>query len=304
MGKHPAVPDGPQWMDDAAAEHSINGRPALVFDGDSALALFSYTNTVAPRRLSVYCIAERTAWQINPNDSNGGGLGKWASPFAFGDMSATGSDESVPGTVHVSERSEVQAAIDMGANGTGYNPVPKTGEPYLLVFHSTTNGYLYAYETNATDVADVPRQASNSQQNEPFRIDIVQLATRTAAGGGPQWYGKGHTSNRSWYGKIGEFIVTTEPLGEEQEYELFAYLRKKWLNKSDGSTTPPTWLSGLSATPELGAETVLSMADGTTLLHTADPVSLGGLETAGTVNWTRIWDRADGRRQRLRLATQ
>ncbi len=290
-----AVPDGPQWADDAAADHSINGRPALVFDGDSALALFSYTNTVAPRRISVYCIAERTTWELNPDDTkNGGGRGKWAGPFALGDTSATKSDEGVPGAVHVSETYEKQACIDVGSISSGYTAVPPTGEPYLLVFHSTTNGYLYAYETNATAVANVPRLASNSQQLEPFQIDIVQLATRTSAGGGPQWYGKGHTSNRSWYGKIGEFIVTTEPLGEEQEYELFAYLRKKWLNKGDGSATPPAWLSGLPVTPALGAETVLSMTDGTSLLHTADPVSLGGLATAGTVNWTRVWDRAGG----------
>ncbi|MGN0853082.1 MAG: autotransporter-associated beta strand repeat-containing protein [Kiritimatiellia bacterium] len=283
------VPSGPIWSE----TETINGRPTLVFDGDSALALFAYTNTTAPRQLSVYCMAERTDWALS-DANDGGGLGKWAGPFALGDTTATLSDERIPGAISVQEDSGTSAFIDLGGQSTGNHPTPATGEPYLLVLHTTTNGYLYAYEKVETPEANVPRKSSSAMNLEPLRIDIVQLATRTAAGGGPQWWGHGNAANRSWYGKIGEFIVTTEPLDEQQEYELFAYLRKKWMDKGEGTATPPAWLTGYPATPVLGPRTQLKMASGTSLEHAADTVKLDSLETAGTVNWTRVWDAAAG----------
>ena len=110
------------------------------------------------------------------------------------------------------------------------------------------------------------------------------------ANGQPQWYGEEKTNNRMWYGDIAEMIVTTMPLGHHQENELLAYLRKKWLNKGSGSTTPPAWLTGMPATPATDADTALVMADGTSLRNEAATQTLGALETVGTVDWTRVWD--------------
>ena len=112
------------------------------------------------------------------------------------------------------------------------------------------------------------------------------------ANGQAQWYGEEKTSNRMWYGDIAEMIVTTMPLGHHQENELLAYLRKKWLNKGSGSTTPPAWLSGMPATAATDADTALVMADGTSLQHEAATKTLGALVTEGTVDWTRVWDGA------------
>ena len=110
------------------------------------------------------------------------------------------------------------------------------------------------------------------------------------ANGQPQWYGEEKTSNRMWYGDIAEMIVTTMPLGHHQENELLAYLRKKWMNKGSGSTTPPAWLSGMPATAATDADTALVMADGTSLQHEGSTKTLGALVTEGTVDWTRVWD--------------
>ncbi|MGN0846806.1 MAG: hypothetical protein ACI4RA_05415, partial [Kiritimatiellia bacterium] len=259
------------------------------------LALISSsTNTTTPRRISIYCIAERTSWELNPNDSEGGGRGKWAGPFALGDTTARVSDQGVPGIVSIEESAERSGSVDTGSHTLQFDTLPATGEAYLLVLHSTSNGCLIAHETAVMDSQDIKRAVANEQDNEPLQIDIVQLATRTAVNGGPQWWGKGNAANRCWYGKIGEFIVTTEPLDETQETELFAYLRRKWLNKGDGSETPPAWLTGLPTTPALDAGTDLALADGAALRHAALPVELGRLETTGTVNWTRVWDKVAG----------
>ena len=278
------VPPGPELKED-----SLNGRAVLAFDGNSCLALESYTNRVAPRSISVYLVARRTAWATAPDVATEGGFGKWASPFALARVTANESDERLSGAFHISEYAATTATVDLGDTGPTVT-TPPTDEPYLFVLHSLTNGYLAAYETNATDVARVPRWAKGQDYHaEPCDIDLVHLGSRIREGGKPQWYGKGDSRNRCWFGDIGEFIVTTQPLTEDEEADLFAYLRAKWLNKGEGSATPPAWLAGTPATPVTDAATALALADGTRLEHAAPTLALGALETAGTVDWTRTW---------------
>lgn len=278
------VPPGP-----ALKEDGLNGRAVLAFDGNACLALESYTNRVAPRAINIYLVARRTAWATTPEAATEGGFGKWSGPFALARVTADKSDEALSGAFHVSEDTAKTGRIDIGNTGIDI-ATPPTGEPYLFVLHSLTNGYLAAYETNATDVARVPRWAKGQDYHaEPCDIDLVHLGSRIREGGRPQWYGKGNGGNRCWFGDIGEFIVTTQPLTDDEEADLFAYLRAKWLGKGDGAATPPDWLAGTPATPVTDAATALAMADGTRLEHAAAPLALGALETAGTVDWTRTW---------------
>lgn len=278
------VPPGP-----ALKEDGLNGRAVLAFDGNACLALESYTNRVAPRAINIYLVARRTAWATTPEAATEGGFGKWSGPFALARVTADKSDEALSGAFHVSEDAAKTGRIDLGNTGIDI-ATPPTGEPYLFVLHSLTNGYLAAYETNATDVARVPRWAKGQDYHaEPCDIDLVHLGSRIREGGRPQWYGKGNGGNRCWFGDIGEFIVTTQPLTDDEEADLFAYLRAKWLGKGDGAATPPDWLAGTPATPVTDAATALAMADGTRLEHAAAPLALGALETAGTVDWTRTW---------------
>lgn len=278
------VPPGP-----ALKEDGLNGRAVLAFDGNACLALESYTNRVAPRAINIYLVARRTAWATTPEAATEGGFGKWSGPFALARVTADKSDEALSGAFHVSEDAAKTGRIDLGNTGIDI-ATPPTGEPYLFVLHSLTNGYLAAYETNATDVARVPRWAKGQDYHaEPCDIDLVHLGSRIREGGRPQWYGKGNGGNRCWFGDIGEFIVMTQPLTDDEEADLFAYLRAKWLGKGDGTATPPDWLAGTPATPVTDAATALAMADGTRLEHAAAPLALGALETAGTVDWTRTW---------------
>ncbi len=282
-----AVPYGPELKADG-----LNGNPVFAFDGSSCLALDSYTNHSAPRSLSVYFVGRRTKWELNPADTQtGAGLGKWGGPFAFGNTAATFSDEGVPGIAMTEENSVSNTRVDLGDWSLDAK-TPQTGEPFIFVLHSLTNAAMAAFETNATRTAAVPR-AMIETASEPFAIDLVHLGSRVAAGGKPQWWGVGNKSNRCWYGDVAEFIATTEPLTVDEERELFAYLRKKWLDKGDGSATPPEWLVGTPATPVTDADATLAMADGARLEHAAGTLALGALETAGTVGWTRVWSGGD-----------
>lgn len=282
------VPDGPELKADG-----LNGNPVFAFDGNSCLALDSYTNHSAPRSLSVYFVGRRTKWELNPaDDKNGAGLGKWGGPFAFGKTAATANDEGVPGIAMMEENSVSNTRVDLGSVSLDVK-TPQTGEPFIFVLHSQTNAAMAAFETNATRTAAVPRTAAWNIDGEPFAIDLVHLGSRVAAGGKPQWWGKGNVSNRCWYGDVAEFIATTGLLTVDEERELFAYLRKKWLDKGDGPATPPEWLVGTPATPVTDVDATLAMADGTRLEHAAGTLALGALETAGTVGWTRVWQGGD-----------
>lgn len=283
-----AVPSGPELKADG-----LNGNPVFAFDGDSCLALESYTNHSAPRSLSVYFVGRRTRWELNPADQpNGAGFGKWGGPFAFGNSAATVSDEGVPGIAMVEENSASNTRVDLGVWSLDAR-TPPTGEPFLFVLHSLTNAAMAVFETNATVTAALPRAMNLDLSGEPFAIDLVHLGSRVSTGGRPQWWGKGNAANRCWYGDVAEFIATTEPLTVDEERELFAYLHKKWMGKGDGPATPPEWLVGTPATPVTDADATLAMADGAALEHAAGTLALGALETAGTVDWTRVWSGGD-----------
>lgn len=201
-------------------------------------------------------------------------------------------DEGVPGIAMTEENSVSNTRVDLGLQSLDAK-TPQTGEPFIFVLHSQTNAAMAAFETNATRTAAVPRAGDVTFSSEPFAIDLVQLGARVAPGGRPQWWGKGNTSNRCWYGDVAEFIATTDPLTVDEERELFAYLRKKWLDKGDGPATPPEWLVGTPATPVTDESATLAMAAGTRLEHAAGTLALGALETAGAVGWTRVWPDGD-----------
>ena len=276
-----AVPFGPMVKEGA---EGINGNPVLAFDGNEALALYSYTNFTAPRSIHVYFVARRTKYEDE------GGKGKWGGLFAFGSTRQNGEDQTHSGVCYLSQGSATGMAVDHGVYATDSIAPPALGATAIYYFFNTTNGYLFAVETNATSVTAIPRKAKTDEKCEPFQIDILQLGGRLMNYGEPQWYNDGNTRNRFGYCDIAEMIATTMPLGEHQEVELLDYLRKKWMDKGSGSATPPAWLSGIPATPATDADTALVMANGTSLQHEAATQTLGALETVGTVDWTRVWD--------------
>ena len=276
-----AVPFGPTVKEGA---EGMNGNPVLAFDGNEALVLNSYTNFTSPRSLYVYFVARRTKYEDE------GGKGKWGGLFAFGSTRQNGEDQNHTGVCYLSQGSAAGLAVDHGVYATDSIAPPQLGATAIYYFFNTTNGYLYAIETNATPVTAIPRKTKYDEKCEPFQIDILQLGGRLMNYGQPQWNSVGSDRNRFGFCDIAEMVATTVALGEHQEAELLAYLRKKWMNKGSGTATPPAWLTGLPATPVMDADTALAMANGTSLRHEAAMQTLGALETVGAVDWTRVWD--------------
>ena len=276
-----AVPFGPTVKEGA---EGMNGNPVLAFDGNEALALYSYTNFTSPRSLYVYFVARRTKYVDE------GGQGRWGGLFAFGSTAQNGEDQTHSGVCYLSQGSATGLAVDHGVYSTDSLAPPALGATAIYYFFNTTNGYLYAIETNATSVTAIPRKAKTDEKCEPFQIDILQLGGRLMNYGQPQWNSVGSDRNRFGFCDIAEMVATTMPLGEHQEVELLDYLRKKWMDKGSGSATPPAWLTGIPATPAMDADTALAMANGTSLRHEASTQTLGALVTEGTVDWTRVWD--------------
>lgn len=273
------IPDGPSFTSDA---EGINNHPVLKFAGVGGLVTSCYTNRSSPRNISVYMVGRRTFF------ADAGGSGRWACPYVFSTRQATGKDDNTSGTIFFQDYSGyARFNYDGGSYVDKIYGQPVDGTASIMTFHNSTNGYLVAWET-ASSSAEIA--VKNDMDNPALDIDVLQLGLRLGAGGVPQWNTKTPASRRSWFGDIGEMIVCSEPLTQAQETELFGYLRKKWLNKGSGSITPPAWLTGVPMMPVTGMSTELKMADGTSLRHEAGCLTLGNLETTGSVNWTRIWN--------------
>ena len=284
-GKTPGVP--------MRSETGINGRATLTFAGEQALVSACYTNKSSPRTISIYMVGRRNRWETNPADATQqAGLGKWATPFSMGTVNSGADDEHMPGALFVSENAQNSSTLDLGSvNSSAFTPAPN-GAPSIMTVHSTTNGYFVSVEKGDANTNSVSRTVNDATLNmEPLSIDFIQLGGRLQSKARPQYHGPvGTSANRMWFGDLAEMIVVTHPLTVNEEIDLYEYLRKKWFNKGGGSATPPTWLSGTAATPQFGERTTLAMADGTNLRHEAREVTLGALETAGTVDWVRVWD--------------
>jgi hypothetical protein len=81
-----------------------------------------------------------------------------------------------------------------------------------------------------------------------------------------------------WFGRMGEFIMFDSDLAQQDQDLLLSYLRKKWLNKGDGSTTPPACLAGVTPSAPALAAAALSVKGGAMLEHAAPTQTLGALD--------------------------
>ena len=274
----------------------INGRSVVFFDQENyngcsysdsgipdkmaqALALNTYTNQTSPRSVSIYAVVKRNV------------LHTYGGFFSLHSAESADADESSSGAMHIEDKSDNKSRYFFGKYRDGMasddiTGVPATGEPFIQVIHCYSNGWFVAWATNATAVGKMTRVAKNDVNFGAFNIDLVNLGSRLNR--------KNDTlpglPKNGWTGEIGEFIVTTTLLSEDEEIDLLGYLRKKWLNKGDGSAEPPTWLVGNEGKPVTSTTTVLELADGAAVqVATEGPVQLGGLKTEGTTYWSRLW---------------
>ena len=261
-------------------EKSINGCSTLSFNGDNkqALVLRSYTNTVSPRSINIYAVLRINKWR------------DWDGAFSLSSDTAEKEDNNYIGSVHVEQtNAKTDNVYDYkqhvftgdGSARAGYLYTADPGEPYLQAIRAATNGWAVSWEKYNAAENGVTQWAASNTKLPPFDINMVNIGSRLAK--------MGMTQNH-WSGEIGEFIVTTMPLSEDEEKELLEYLRKKWFNRGEGSATAPAWLVGNACDPVSDKTTTLALADGAGVhVATTAPVQLGALTTAGTTDWSRAW---------------
>ena len=267
---------------------AINGLRGLKFAGDSALVLDSYVNTNKHGFLTVFMVAERS-----PDIQFGvAGRGKWSAPFSMVSTANSVPDDKQDGAFHYDEKADGETAVPYGqfyAKGDDIakadnitNSVPN-GAAFILTCYLEGYNQYYNFETYAS--AEAKKVTRTVWRYCDF--NRVQLGCRLDAYGRTPLYGVGNSASRAWYGRIGEFIVCTAPLSDAEKAEITGYLRKKWMNKGDGSASAPSVLTGAALAGSLGADTALTLAQGATVSSGAATQPIASLAASGAATLAR-----------------
>ena len=273
---------------------AINGLPVLKFAGDSALVLDSYANTNAHGFLSIFMVAERSS----DIQFNVAGRGKWSTPLSMALRSSSSPDEGQPGAFHYDEKQDdtgepygqFYRGASIRAKVTNLPTVVPNDEAF--VFASYTEGYrqLFYFERTSAEVGGGSAYKNTFTWDLPqfnFNFDRIQLGCRMGTYGRALLYGVGNTNTRAWYGRIGEFIVCTATLTDDEKSAILGYLRKKWTGKGAGSASAPALLTGTALAGTLGADTSLALASGTTVASGAAAQPIASLTAEGPATLAR-----------------
>ena len=274
----------------------INSLPSLKFAGDSALTLDSYVNTNVYGFLTVFMVAERSS----DFDGAVAGKGKWGAPISMTSTNATAIDTEYPGSFVYDEsviNNSICARMHRGViNASSQetdiaditNKVPNGA---AFVFSAYLCGYrqYYAFESLVDAVGTVTsaKKTFNYDHIWPTDINRVQLGCRLDGNGKAPLYGDGNDKSRAWYGRIGEVIICTATLSDEEKSAILGYLRKKWMNKGTASGEAPAVLTGTALAGTLGADTALALSGGATVASGAATQPIASLAASGAATLAR-----------------
>ena len=249
----------------------INGRTAVVFDGDDFLRTRAFTNST-PRELYVYLVRQRDEYVKNA------GLFVHVASTSL----AESSDDAATGSVLGYESADKQISFDTGSTVPGFKAgVGADGVPVIDFFHAGDYRVLLgelAAGNAPTNVAKIAAGGTPSDADRATVNDLFHIGSRIGAGDEPKTFLKG---------RIGELIAFEEPLNASQVDELLGYLRKKWLGAGEGSDTPPRWFAPAGTEVETGGRLAVRQAAGTELGQDGATVALSSYASEGAVSWTR-----------------
>lgn len=269
----------------------INSLPSLKFAGDSALVLDSYINTNAYGFLNIFMVAERS-----PDfDGTVAGKGKWSAPISMVSKDINKADNDQAGAFVYEESpsgGSVTARMHRGPQevyiGDITNKVPNAA---AFVFTAYLCGYRqhYNFESLADSAGGGTVATKNLYYDHMWPTDInrVQLGCRLNGNGSAPLYDVGNSSSRAWYGRIGEVIICTATLSDEEKSAILGYLRKKWMNKGTASGEAPTVLTGTALAGTLGADTALALSCGATVASGAATQPIASLSVSGAATLAR-----------------
>lgn len=259
--------NGPKLSRDAAG---INGNAVLNFAGGSSLMYDGFVrDDGSPRSLHVYAVVSRTEYK------------QYTAPFSFAHSDNTDYDKRANGTFlytdNYKDRYIYRTFYGYDARGltnavtrqtqatdSYFIDLPRRdadGDVCLAVNRMGPDWQLFSTELADDDVSAVPWYATWDCSLKPLHVNRVQLGGSMKNGG--TTFGEGG----GWKGRIGEFIVFDRALTQTDEAELLAYLRKKWLNKGEGSRSTPACLGGAVLSSTLGPEVALDVRAPARLVH-------------------------------------
>lgn len=269
----------------------INSLPSLKFAGDSALVLDSYVNTNAYGFLTIFMVAERSA----EFDGNTAGKGKWSAPISLASRNIAKNDSEQTGAFVYEEsplNNTVNARLHRSGRETAIADITsKVPNAVPFVFSAYLCGYRqhYNFESLADGVGGGTSAKKSLDYGDilPTDINRVQLGCRLDVNGKAPLYGDGNDKSRAWYGRIGEVIICTATLSDDEKSAILGYLRKKWMNKGSASGAAPAVLTGTALAGTLGTDTALALSGGATVASSAATQPIASLCASGAATLAR-----------------
>ncbi len=224
---------------------SLNGHPALVFNGSQALNLNTYTNNGLG--LTVFIVYKWNSY------SDTAGLGNGGSPFhlSYLDPANHGSydggtsnhglwlyHEKIANGYPACYRSEVGSQrYTLNWSGMLGGDLSDRLIP-VVVSHRRRDALNQGYVFYGAGVNDA-YHTGTSGYSASHDIQNVCLGGRLIYDGSPFYYWGSSKINRMFLGQIGEFIVFSRGLSDAERTYIHTYLRRKWLGATDAMPSLP-----------------------------------------------------------------
>lgn len=224
------------------AAAALNGRPALYFPGGSGgggLFLDSYTNHTD--QITIYLAMQWDGWTDNDNGANC----KWHGPLSLGPGLHTGSgdreDFGLSGVTYLQFTETFATAGFRYSDGSsqifpGFDGTPTTQEPVLLGLVRAGQAHMAC--SWWTDDYPAFRRVEETKEKPAYNIDCVALGTRLAYRNAA--LRAEPNTNRGLKGWIGELLVFSRALDEEERAYVERYLQRKWGASALAEVAAPT----------------------------------------------------------------
>ena len=251
-------PDCPTYSSSA-----LNGRPAFCFNGAQALVLNTYTNR--SKAITVFAVARCTHWEAEGNK------GKWAAYLAMHSAATNKNDNAVYTSLYHQDNGGYDwmfgsnASLVLDHNATiNYLPVIDC----VRRNGNSANAIQYVYNNG-----EVSSKTDTASPAYSFNIDMTALGCRISDGGKLEYYGTANGSTRCFYGDIGEILVFSRSVTDDERAAVNEYLSRKWFGVTNTAVTASIYNG--SAQPA-----AVSVPSGTATLVTPQTMP-GNLEKEG-----------------------
>ncbi len=202
--------------------NGMNGLPAFAFDMYCGFGLCSYTNT--SHNMTVFIVKKWTSWEYDDTK------GKYGSACAFGVQDENGKEENgVNGSLSFMRWQNPFTTLTIRHNPGDYKyDITTAGgiqKPLLLVNKVTAAGSTtWSYAGDDQDTTTASKTFPNPSDATKFNINLVALGCRIKNGGG--------NNMRGLNGHIGEMLVFSRELSDDDFNRVQNYLKRKWFNST------------------------------------------------------------------------